>query len=308
MVDERRAGVAVAGEHVQHARRAAPTSSASSPRRSADSGVCSAGLSTTVQPAASAGASFQSGHQQREVPRHDLPAHAHRLAARVAVHVRRRHRQHVALDLRRPAREVAQVPGAAADVHVLGEPHRLAVVGRLDLRELHRVLLERSRQRQHQRARARRAASSPRGPPRTPPARPRTARSTSSAPACATRASSRPVAGSSVANVRPSAAGGRSSPISRRCSPAMKARASEPRASGGAAMVVRAHGCRLLWSEDDLQRLAAVIQSVRLRGVVEAHVVGDQRRGVEHARGHQREHAVDVPDHVGVAGSTRAGT
>ena len=35
-----------------------PASRASSPSRNADSGVCSAGLSTTVQPAASAGASF----------------------------------------------------------------------------------------------------------------------------------------------------------------------------------------------------------------------------------------------------------
>lgn len=36
-----------------------PASSISSARRSADSGVCSAGLSTTVQPAAGAGATFQ---------------------------------------------------------------------------------------------------------------------------------------------------------------------------------------------------------------------------------------------------------
>ena len=35
-----------------------PASSASSPSRSAVSGVCSAGFSTTVQPAASAGATF----------------------------------------------------------------------------------------------------------------------------------------------------------------------------------------------------------------------------------------------------------
>ena len=35
-----------------------PASAISSPRRSAESGVCSAGLSTIVQPAASAGASF----------------------------------------------------------------------------------------------------------------------------------------------------------------------------------------------------------------------------------------------------------
>jgi hypothetical protein len=38
-----------------------------------DSGVCSAGLSTTVQPAASAGTELAAGHRQREVPRHDLP-------------------------------------------------------------------------------------------------------------------------------------------------------------------------------------------------------------------------------------------
>ena len=36
-----------------------PASSISSPSRSAESGVCSAGLSTTVQPQASAGPSFQ---------------------------------------------------------------------------------------------------------------------------------------------------------------------------------------------------------------------------------------------------------
>ena len=36
-----------------------PASSASSPRRSAVSGVCSAGFSTIAQPAASAGATFQ---------------------------------------------------------------------------------------------------------------------------------------------------------------------------------------------------------------------------------------------------------
>jgi hypothetical protein len=36
-----------------------PASASSSPKRNAESGVCSAGLSTIVQPAASAGASFQ---------------------------------------------------------------------------------------------------------------------------------------------------------------------------------------------------------------------------------------------------------
>ena len=66
-----------------------PGLEASSPRRSAVSGVCSAGLSTIVQPAASAGAELPCRHQQREVPRDDLPAYADRLLARVTEHVGR---------------------------------------------------------------------------------------------------------------------------------------------------------------------------------------------------------------------------
>ena len=42
--------------------------------------VAEAGLRIAVLPAASAGATFQRGHQQREVPRHDQPDHADRLA------------------------------------------------------------------------------------------------------------------------------------------------------------------------------------------------------------------------------------
>ena len=44
-----------------------------------EAGVCSAGFSTTQLPAASAGASFQHRHQQREVPRDDLADDAQRL-------------------------------------------------------------------------------------------------------------------------------------------------------------------------------------------------------------------------------------
>ena len=44
-----------------------------------DTGVCSAGLSTTQFPAASAGASFQVAIKQREVPGDDLPHDAERL-------------------------------------------------------------------------------------------------------------------------------------------------------------------------------------------------------------------------------------
>ena len=56
-----------------------PASSASSPIRIAVSGVSSAGLRTTVLPAASAGAKPQPGDRHREVPRHDDADHAERL-------------------------------------------------------------------------------------------------------------------------------------------------------------------------------------------------------------------------------------
>ena len=67
-----------------------PTSSASSPSRSALSGVCSAGLSTTVQPAASAGPSFQAAISSGKFHGMIWPAHADRFAARVDVQVRAR--------------------------------------------------------------------------------------------------------------------------------------------------------------------------------------------------------------------------
>ena len=51
-----------------------PASATRSASRSAVSGVCSAGLRTTVQPAASAGRDLLHRHHQREVPRHDLRA------------------------------------------------------------------------------------------------------------------------------------------------------------------------------------------------------------------------------------------
>ena len=56
-----------------------PASRASSPSRIAVSGVSSAGLSTTVLPAASAGREAPAGDGHREVPRHDHPDDAERL-------------------------------------------------------------------------------------------------------------------------------------------------------------------------------------------------------------------------------------
>ena len=44
-----------------------------------EAGVCSAGLSTTQLPAASAGRELPGRHQDREVPRDDLADHAERL-------------------------------------------------------------------------------------------------------------------------------------------------------------------------------------------------------------------------------------
>ena len=60
MLDQRVAGfLAEAVDQVEHALAAGPASAKISAHRLADSGVNSAGLSTTVQPDASAGASFQ---------------------------------------------------------------------------------------------------------------------------------------------------------------------------------------------------------------------------------------------------------
>ena len=82
---QRRAGrLAEAGDDVDHA-GGKPASAISSPSRSAVSGVCSAGLSTTVLPVASAGPELPGRHQQREVPGDDLADHADRLAQGVGV-------------------------------------------------------------------------------------------------------------------------------------------------------------------------------------------------------------------------------
>ena len=142
---QRRAGrLAVAGHDVDHA-VGKPASMISSPRRSAVSGVCSAGLSTTVLPAGQRRPQLPGGHQQREVPRDDLPDHADRLAQRVGVEHRARgvgHRQRdrVALDLGGPAGHVVEQLGGQRHVDRAGDADRLAVVEGLQLGELLQVL------------------------------------------------------------------------------------------------------------------------------------------------------------------------
>src|SRR5207237_888682 len=56
--------------------------------------------------------------------------------------------------------------------------------------------------------------------------------------ACGTSAMGRPVEGSTVVNMRPSAASGRSPPMIRRCGPAAKSRAASDRDSGSVAVVM----------------------------------------------------------------------
>ena len=73
--------------------------------------------------------------QQREVPRHDRGDDAERLAQRVDERVAL-HRNRLAVDLVRPAREVLQALGGHRDLDVPRLGDRLAVVQRLEARDL----------------------------------------------------------------------------------------------------------------------------------------------------------------------------
>ena len=91
------------------------------------------------------GAELPRGHQQREVPRDDLPHDAERLAQRVGVevgpgHVGHRDVDRVALDLGGPAGHVVEQVRGQRHVRGLGHGERLAVVQRLELGELVLVL------------------------------------------------------------------------------------------------------------------------------------------------------------------------
>mgnify|MGYP003694774469 CR=1 FL=1 len=74
--DERGARPAVAGDDVDDSRRQLGLASARRAKSSADSGVVSAGLRTTVLPGGERGRDLPRQHQQREVPRDDLARHA----------------------------------------------------------------------------------------------------------------------------------------------------------------------------------------------------------------------------------------
>ena len=129
-------------DDVQHALGDA-ASSASSARRSAERGVSSAGFRTTVLPHASAGPSFQRGDVEREVPRHDQPDDAERLAQRQVDSAGDGDRLAVVL-VDGAGVEVEDVRDHADFAACAGD--RLADVARLDLRELLVVLLDERRE------------------------------------------------------------------------------------------------------------------------------------------------------------------
>ncbi len=91
------------------------------------------------------GAKLPGSHQQREVPRDDLPYHADRFTQGVGVEVRARHIGHrnvdgVALDLGGPAGHVVKQVGGQRNVGSLRDDEGLAVIHRLQLGELLDVL------------------------------------------------------------------------------------------------------------------------------------------------------------------------
>ena len=200
-----------------------PASSISSPSRSADSGVCSAGLSTTVHAGRERRAELPGRHQQREVPRDDLPDHADRLLARVGEELRPGRgdagdRDRVALDLRRPARHVVEQvggqrrrrppwrPSAACRCRAsrASPARRRCCSIRSPMRWMTLPRSDGVIRRQSERSSSKHRRAAP------------TASSMSSAAPCATRPRLSSVAGSSVSKVFPLAASTHSPSISRR--------------------------------------------------------------------------------------------
>ncbi len=93
MVDQRGPGLAVAREDVQHARREADLERELAEPQRAQRRLLG-GLQHDRAARRQRRPELPGGHQQREVPGDDLPAHADRFAAGVAVHVRGRDGQH----------------------------------------------------------------------------------------------------------------------------------------------------------------------------------------------------------------------
>ena len=116
-----------------------PASSASSASRTTESGVSSAGFSTTVLPARERRAELPRGDVEREVPRHDQTDDAERLAERHVDAARDRDRLAVML-VHRARVEVEDLRDHADLAARAGD--RLACVARLDARQLLVVLFD----------------------------------------------------------------------------------------------------------------------------------------------------------------------
>ena len=137
-------GLAEAGHHVHHAVGHAGLGDELGQPQRGQRGLLG-GLEHHAVAGGQRRAELPRGHQQREVPRDDLPDHAERLAQRVGVEVGARHVGHrdvdrVALDLGGPAGHVVEQVGGQRHVSRLRHGERLAVVQRLELGELVGVL------------------------------------------------------------------------------------------------------------------------------------------------------------------------
>ena len=133
-----------------------PASVISSPSRSADSGVCSAGFSTQVQPQARAGPELPRRHRQREIPGNDLRHDADGLAQGVGMELGtracgNRRIEGRAFELRGPAGHVAEIVAGVGHIDHAGDELGLAVVQALQFRQLIGVLLDEVRELPQQR-------------------------------------------------------------------------------------------------------------------------------------------------------------
>jgi hypothetical protein len=133
VIGERRARGAVAGDDVHHARRQVGLG-ADLGQRSAESGVVSAGLSTIVLPAASAGAIFHAAISSGKFHGTIEPTTPSAVRLRAAARG--------VLELVGPARVVEEVRRGHRHVEVARFLDRLAVVERLERRRVRASALE----------------------------------------------------------------------------------------------------------------------------------------------------------------------
>ncbi len=204
------------------------------------------------------------------------------------------------------------MPDRPVHVNVLGEADWLAVVQRLDLRELLGARLHRVSQRVHQ---ALPPSSGHRGPGAVSERRTRR-RYRVRHVLCAGVGHLRDLAARCGVERRKRAPVGRlealranqqalrtgderARGVSQRVGEGVRACGVDCGGHSGSLQVFRARMSSRL--QHDLKRLAPVIQRVGLGRIVEGHVVGDERAWVEQAGGHHRHHAIYVGDHVGVA-------